>query len=217
MQATDATKGWIGLSQKYWFTGLIPDQQAPQTFRFAYTASPDPESKDPVIEKARRPEKFQVDVTTAPQAVAPGASASTMVHIYAGAKEAKTLQHYADTLPGTRLDLVIDWGLYWFLTRPFFFILDFFGHVFGNFGLAIIALTIIVRLAVFPARQHLVPLLRQDEEDRAGDEGYSATQFAGDKEKYAGGAGRAVRKGKSQPDGRLPAAHPADPDLLRAL
>ena len=139
-----ANSGWIGISQKYWFTGLVPAQTGGKTFRMIYTPSADPDDAKNGLGK------FQVDVTEAPIAIAAGASGETTMRIFAGAKELKLLEHYATSLPVNHFDLVVDFGLYYFLTKPFFYILDFIGHLTGNFGVAIILLTVLVRLAVFP-------------------------------------------------------------------
>ena len=139
-----AVNGWIGMSQKYWFTGLIPDQKTAKTFRFLYTPTDAPDDSKKGLGK------YQVDVTADSQTIAAGGSGEYTAHVFAGAKENNLLQRYAGGLPETRLDLVIDWGMFWFLTKPFFYILDFFRSLTGNFGIAIICLTLIVRAAVFP-------------------------------------------------------------------
>ncbi len=132
------------MSQKYWFTGLIPDQKGAKTFRFLYTPTDAPDDSRKGLGK------YQVDVTADSQTIATGDSGEYTVRVFAGAKENNLLQRYAGSLPDTRLDLVIDWGMFWFLTKPFFYILDFFRGLTGNFGVAIICLTLIVRAAVFP-------------------------------------------------------------------
>lgn len=135
-----STSGWIGITQKFWLTSVFLDQNEASKFRFNYTPA----------KSAKDKEHYQVDVMGAPRAVEPGAEATANVHIFAGAKEVKILERYTSDLGIKHFDLAVDFGLFYFLTKPFFYILHFFGHLFGNFGVAIICLTVIVRLCVFP-------------------------------------------------------------------
>lgn len=135
-----SSTGWIGISEKYWFTGLIPEQQQVKTFRFLYTP--------PAGENGRH--KFQADIVGAGTDIAPGQSAETTTHLFAGAKELKLLNRYGSDLPVQHFDLAVDFGLYYFLTVPFYYILETMGKWTGNFGIAIIILTVMVRLLVFP-------------------------------------------------------------------
>jgi len=132
--------GWIGISEKYWFTGLIPEQQKLKTFRFVYTA--------PEGENGRA--KFQSDFVGAGMDIAPGKSVETKTHLFAGAKNLQLLNDYAAAIPVEHFDLTVDFGLYYFLTVPFYYMLEFLAGISGNFGIAIIMLTIMVRLCVFP-------------------------------------------------------------------
>lgn len=136
--------GWTGISQKYWFAGVVPDQKQVKTFRFIYTPSDDPKAHDKGLGN------YQADVTGDTITVSANGSAEYVMHLFIGAKEAKILQGYANALPGTRLDLIVDWGWFWFLAKPFFYVLDLFGRLTGNMGVAIILLTLCVRACVFP-------------------------------------------------------------------
>jgi YidC/Oxa1 family membrane protein insertase len=136
----DALFGWIGLSEKYWFSSLIPTQGKTNKFRFVYSP--------PAFEGAKP--RFQVDVLGGMKTVAPGESAEVTTRLFAGAKEIKLLDRYEKELGIKHFDLAVDFGLYYFMTKPFFYILTFFGSLTGNFGIAIIILTFIVRIAVFP-------------------------------------------------------------------
>lgn len=140
VQELKASTGWTGISEKYWFTGLIPEQQDMKTFRFIYTP---PKGKD-----GRH--KYQADYVGSAKSVAPGESAETVTRVFAGAKETGLLAAYEKSLPIHHFDLVVDFGLYYFLTKPFYYVLEFLGRMTGSFGMAIILLTIVVRLAVFP-------------------------------------------------------------------
>ncbi len=136
-----ATTGWIGISDKYWFTSLIPEQDESKTFRFVYKKG---------MDKQPETNRYQTDVVGAAKTVGPGESIETSGHAFSGAKEVKLLMAYRKSLPVPHFDLAVDFGLYYFLTLPFFYILDFFGRMTGNFGIAIICLTVIMRLSVFP-------------------------------------------------------------------
>ncbi len=140
-----AVTGWIGLSDKYWFTSLVPDQETEKKFRTLYVPKQDAKEKKP--EDYGR---FQTDYTGAAMAIAPGQSAESATNVFSGAKEIRRLAFYEQSLKVRHFDLAVDFGLYYFMTKPFFYILDFFARITGNFGIAIIGLTIVVRLAVFP-------------------------------------------------------------------
>jgi YidC/Oxa1 family membrane protein insertase len=134
-----ATGGWIGFTEKYWLTALLPDQKKLQDFRFsAQKAEPENSSV------------FQVDVRGQALKIASGASASVTDHIFSGAKIVSLLNSYEQQLNVKHFDLAVDFGILYFLTRPMYFILNLFNGWFGNFGLAIIGLTLVVRAAVFP-------------------------------------------------------------------
>ena len=132
----DAT-GWIGITDRYWMTALAPPQnvQAAGTFRVT------PQVGYNI---------FEANIVDAGKAVAPGATAITTTHVFAGAKVAPVLQGYEKTLGIPQFDRAIDWGLFSFLTHPLFVVLAFFNQHVGNFGLAILLLTVCVRVAFFP-------------------------------------------------------------------
>ncbi len=135
-----ATGGWIAITQNYWLTALMPDQTEESRFRFVYTPAKMPGDR----------EKYQVDVMGAARSIAPGESSESTIHAYLGAKKENLLERYERELGIAHLDLAIDYGMYYFLTKPFHRILVFMGEKTGNFGIGIIILTIIVRLCVFP-------------------------------------------------------------------
>lgn len=135
-----ANTGWIGLTQKYWLTSLITDQNEASKYRFTYTPAKGADDK----------EHYQVDVMGAVRTVESGAEASANVRIFAGAKEVMALEHYSKELKVSHFDLAVDFGLWYFLTKPFFYFLHYAGHAVGNFGVAIILLTVLIRLLVFP-------------------------------------------------------------------
>ena len=149
----DTQGGWIGITDKYWLAALVPDQTQNVETRFVHSAT-------------KNIDKYQVDYRGPGLTVSPGASAEVQNHFFAGAKEVKLLDAYADyefagyplgledpdlrQLKVERLDLAIDFGWYFFLTKPFFYALAYFHELLGNFGLAILLLTVIVKILFFP-------------------------------------------------------------------
>jgi YidC/Oxa1 family membrane protein insertase len=136
-QEFDSTGGWLGITDKYWQTALVPDPKEEVKARFAHTA---PDKVD----------RYQVDYRGAERVVPVGGSAESTTRVFAGAKELKTLIAYQDQYGIDKFDLSIDFGWFWFLTKPIFLILDFFNRIIGNFGLSILLLTVIVKLLFFP-------------------------------------------------------------------
>ena len=136
--ATKSTGGWIGITDKYWLAALIPDQKQPYTGTFRYS-------------KPNKQDTYQADfMTQAPQLIAPGATAQTVSHVFVGAKEVTLLDRYEEQLGIARFDLAVDFGWFYFLTKPLFFVLDYFFKMLGNFGLAILLLTVCVKAVFFP-------------------------------------------------------------------
>ncbi len=131
------TGGWIGITDKYWLTALIPDQAAAANTEF----------RDDAVNKS---DNYQVNYLAAAATIAAGAAADSKNRLFAGAKEAELINDYRDTLNIARFDLAIDWGWFEFLTKPIFFALVFFNGYLGNFGLSILFLTVLIKLAFFP-------------------------------------------------------------------
>jgi len=127
--------GWLGFTDKYWLTALAPaaDQMSAE-FRKSPSGG------------------YQADYALAPSLVAPGQTVTTGTRLFAGAKEKAWLDRYEDA-GITKLSKSIDWGWFEFAMRPIFSLLMFLFHTFGNFGVAIIALTFIVRGIMFPIAQ----------------------------------------------------------------
>lgn len=134
----DAT-GWAALGDKYWLTALIPNQ----TDGAKYTIS----FKSYEREKTKR---FQVDLLGAPQKIENGGKLSITQNLYAGAKKVKFLDEYAEALKIPLFDRAVDFGSLYFLTKPMFEVLLFSYENIGNFGIAILCLTVVVRLFLFP-------------------------------------------------------------------
>ncbi len=136
----EASRGWIGVSDKYWLTSLVPQQDTHTKFSFKFT-------KDPVTSDRDR---YQTDFTGQAQLLKDGGSIENNYHLYAGAKKVLMLEKYQSQLNVDNLDLAVDFGWFWFFTYPFFLALHYVGLLVGNMGVAIILLTIVIRMAVFP-------------------------------------------------------------------
>jgi len=133
----ESTGGWLGITDKYWLVAVAADNAQKINARFAHTR---PQNTD----------RYQTDYTVAAQTVANGGHANVTHHFFAGAKEVKLLDAYEKQLGIPRFDLAVDFGWYYFLTKPLFLLLHFLVGFLGNFGLAILVLTIIVKGVMFP-------------------------------------------------------------------
>jgi len=132
-----ATNAWLGITDKYWAATLLPDVKAPIQARFsADTAGPI--------------KTYQTDFLGDSQTIAPGASATSNTRLFAGAKEVAIVDGYDKQLGLNRFELLIDWGWFYFITKPMFWAIDFFFKWLGNFGLAILAVTVAVKILFFP-------------------------------------------------------------------
>ena len=129
--------GWFGITDKYWLISIIPDQKSNVKARYQFY-------------KKNNREKYQIDFMTNRIEV-PSMQASTITnYLYAGAKEVKLLDNYEEKYEISRFDLAIDFGWFYFLTKPFFYLLIFFNNFFGNFGLSIIFVTLLIKLVFYP-------------------------------------------------------------------
>lgn len=137
----NTTGGWFGFTDKYWLVALIPDQQETVATRVLHASQ--------VADN-----RFQADYVGEGVTVAPGESRSSVSHLFAGAKEARTLDGYSASLGIPHFDLAIDFGWFYFLTKPFFYALDILAKFLGSFGLAILAFTVIVKALLFPLADH---------------------------------------------------------------
>ena len=136
-QIWNTTGGWLGITDKYWLTAIIPDQSEAITARYRQFTL---EGRDYYI----------TDAAGRDRTIAPGASATETTRLFAGAKRAEVLKDYQKALGVPELDRAIDWGMLFFLTRPFFMALEFFYSFVGNFGVAILLVTLCVRIILFP-------------------------------------------------------------------
>ncbi|MGP8231327.1 MAG: membrane protein insertase YidC [Methylovirgula sp.] len=143
LKETNATKtlsgtgGWLGFTDKYWGAVVIPDQSSAvdATFR----AWDDNGRKD-----------YQADYRAAPVTIAADASTAVTSRVFAGAKETRLLDAYQKDLGIERFELMIDWGWFYFITKPMFWLLDAIYKVVGNFGVAILIVTVLIKTAFLP-------------------------------------------------------------------
>ena len=129
--------GWIGITDKYWLAALVPNPKLDVTKRYHYF-------KSGVFDN------YQVDYFGAAVNIPAGGSAAAENRLFAGAKETNKLDAYEEALGIERFDLVIDWGWFYFLTRPIFYGLLWINDHVGNLGIAILLLTVAIKLAFFP-------------------------------------------------------------------
>jgi YidC/Oxa1 family membrane protein insertase len=129
--------GWLGFTDKYWGSAIIPEQAAPIDARFSASG-------------AVQPVDYQADFVGAEHSIDPGASFETTTRIFAGAKEVSTIDTYGSKLGIKKFDLMIDWGWFYFITKPLFLLIDAIYKRVGNFGVAILIVTVLVKLAFFP-------------------------------------------------------------------
>jgi YidC/Oxa1 family membrane protein insertase len=133
----DSTGGWLGITDKYWLAALVPDQTQQIQARFLHTS---PNAQD----------KYQADYLYSTVTVPAGGEVEVTSRLFAGAKEARLLDAYRDDLGIPRFDRAVDFGWFYFLTKPFFYALHYFAELLGNFGLSILLLTVLIKLAFFP-------------------------------------------------------------------
>ena len=128
--------GWAGITDKYWLSAIMPQQS--ETVKFSMRALPGSE------------DRYQADFLGKAIIVPAGGEVNWSGYLFAGAKKVDLLDKYEEKLGVSQFDLAIDFGWFYFLTKPFFYAITYFNGLLGNFGLAIIAFTILVRLVLFP-------------------------------------------------------------------
>lgn len=133
----DAVGGWVGITDKYWAATVIPDQKRKFEGRFSSVQTGSERT-------------YQADFLGEAVAVAPGASAASQSKLFAGAKEVAAINGYERDLQITRFDLLIDWGWFYFITKPMFLLLDWIYKHVGNFGVAILIVTVLLKALFFP-------------------------------------------------------------------
>jgi YidC/Oxa1 family membrane protein insertase len=131
------TTGWLGISDKYWLAALIPGPNARFDANFRHIGQ-------------NGEDRYQIDLRGEPFTVAPGNTHELTLRLFAGAKQVRLLDYYAAKYQIPLFDRAVDFGYLYFLTKPMFQILSFFHSLVGNFGIAIMLLTILVKLVMFP-------------------------------------------------------------------
>ncbi|MBB4953105.1 YidC/Oxa1 family membrane protein insertase [Agrobacterium vitis] len=131
-----ATGGWLGITDKYWAAALVPAQTLAYDSRFSHFTDGQP--------------RFQADYKNDAVSIAPGQSTTVKTLLFAGAKEVPVIDQYETSYSIPGFDRMIDWGWFYFLTKPMFKLMDFFFRHVGNFGVAILLTTIVVKLVFFP-------------------------------------------------------------------
>ena len=135
--ALKGVSGWAGITDKYWLTAVVPDKATRQDLAFRYVAG--------------GTGGYQVDFLAVDgQALAPGAGVATTTRLFAGAKEVHLLDRYEREDGIVNFDKAVDFGWFYFLTKPFFYAIDWIYGKIGNFGVAILMFTTIVKLLFFP-------------------------------------------------------------------
>jgi YidC/Oxa1 family membrane protein insertase len=125
--------GWFGITDKYWMSAIIPESG--KSFKGEYSFTNNYKANFIISE---------------PNTISPQKSATGNIKIFIGAKEVYPIDNYAEKEKIDRFDLAIDWGWFYFITKPLFFVIDYIFKIVGNFGVAIIILTALVRIVFFP-------------------------------------------------------------------
>ncbi|MEC8109022.1 MAG: membrane protein insertase YidC [Pseudomonadota bacterium] len=129
--------GWVGITDKYWLAALLPTQTKSYNFGFQSLAGDN--------------DRYQVDfIDPNGMLLVSGSTVTSQSRLFAGAKKVALLDYYSDQLNIPNFDLAIDFGWFYFLTKPFFYAINWLFGVFGNFGLAVLGFTVIVKLIFFP-------------------------------------------------------------------
>jgi YidC/Oxa1 family membrane protein insertase len=137
LETFDVTNAWLGITDKYWAATLLPDTSA--RVHASFSAG--------LIGTLKT---YQTDYRLDPQTIAPGATGSANARLFAGAKEVATVDDYDKRLELNKFDRLIDWGWFYFITKPLFLAMDWIYHKVGNFGLAILIITVLIKIVFFP-------------------------------------------------------------------
>ena len=199
----DVKNAWLGITDKYWAATLVPDTNAHLKAHFS-------------AGKLGTLDTYQTDYLLDAQTIAPGATGSADARLFAGAKEVAVINAYEKQLNLNRFDLLIDWGWFYFITKPLFMVIDWLYHLVGNFGLAILIVTVLIKACLLPARQQVLRLDGEDEGGAAADD-RAARALSRRQGQAAAGIDGALQEGEDQSDRRLPAGGDPDSGVLLAL
>jgi YidC/Oxa1 family membrane protein insertase len=134
----DATGGFVGITDKYWATAIVPDQGRKYEGRMTS------------MQPATGARIYQADMLGEAQTLAQGATGVSTTRFFAGAKEVAAIDGYQKEYSILRFDRMIDWGWFYFITKPMFLAMDWIYHIVGNFGVAILIITVIIKLIFLP-------------------------------------------------------------------
>ncbi|MDC0232023.1 membrane protein insertase YidC [Pelagibacteraceae bacterium] len=130
----NSSKGWLGITDKYWLTAIVPEK-----------------NKEFKAEFVSKNQKYKANYIIKESSILnPNSSVTNKIDAFVAAKEVAVIDNYAEELNIEKFDLAIDWGWFYFFTKPLFFIIDYFFKLTGNFGWAIVIITALVRLIFFP-------------------------------------------------------------------
>jgi len=130
----NASQGWLGITDKYWLTAIVPEKG--KRFKAEFLESNGKYRANYIVKEAK--------------ILNPNSSINNKLNTFVAAKEVAVIDGYAEQLDIEKFDLAIDWGWFYFFTKPLFFIIDYFFKLTGNFGWAIVIITALVRLIFFP-------------------------------------------------------------------
>jgi YidC/Oxa1 family membrane protein insertase len=133
----DTTNGWLGITDKYWAATLLPETSAHLKARFAFGT-------------IGTLKTYQADYLLDAQTIQPGATGTANTRLFAGAKEVSLIDGYEKQLGLNKFERLIDWGYFYFITKPMFVVIDYLYRLVGNFGVAILLVTVLIKLVFFP-------------------------------------------------------------------
>jgi YidC/Oxa1 family membrane protein insertase len=136
-EAFSGTGGWLGMTDKYWLVALVPDQKEAIEAEFTHALRQDIDL-------------YHADYSGAALDLPPGGAVESTARLFAGAKEVRLLDRYRDQLGIALFDRGVDFGWFYFLTKPIFYSLDYLNRAIGNFGIAILLLTVGIRILLYP-------------------------------------------------------------------
>ena len=128
--------GWLGITDKYWLAAIIPDQKSTVEAGFRATAN--------------NGIRYQAEYNSSALDIQPNQEVSISSNLFVGAKEVDLLDYYSENLSLSMFDRAVDFGWFYIITKPLFQILHWFSSIFGNVGLSILALTVLIRIGLFP-------------------------------------------------------------------
>lgn len=136
----NVTGGWIGITDKYWAAALIPDQKEPYRAMYSGVKGVTPGDRD----------AFQTDYLRGAVVIPPNVRKGVEAHLYAGAKQATVIDKYESALGIQQFDRMVDWGWFYFITKPLFWLMEKINAIVHNFGVTILILTVIVKAVFYP-------------------------------------------------------------------